>query len=451
MVDPSPTHGRRERAGESYGSPSRERLNREGMIAKDMSLGMRPITQAIPARRSTVSSEDLTTPKDRPTHRQQQSSTSIPQPERQMLPMPGGGQFVQQPRSVNSGRSFNSRESSEATPTRTARPGLLPSHSIDTPVAAAGSPFALTLPGGSTPRAPNGGQQTLANTLGTMQRTFSHQTDSLLNVTNRHQTALTDVQASVKDILRRLEESERTAASHRVRIEELEAELQKRKDKRDDSDDEDDDTTPTTKNQRAGISRIIREAVDYCYGVAAPVSYPTCRPGDPEWPKHTKADGSEGNDAMRWDFSRSPADKINTVQTDKLIHVLRFCRQAIPMPSDFPLAGIPLYDTHTDVYRRIISRRFRQLADKLKLQETREWTTTGRAKLLAEIEVLDEAESQDEDIAKQIDEKRTFLLRMDDAMGQVDGAVGGKRNLVRSRLQTVSGGMCTACPAIIRC
>ncbi|KAG7527376.1 hypothetical protein FFLO_06995 [Filobasidium floriforme] len=372
------------------------------------------VSQPAPGR-TNISQDRDNTP--RPTNR--------PQP--QIVPIPGSSQYVRnQSTSVSASGSGGSSLSSPGSYTTPTRSGLLPAAAIASPL----SPI--------TPFTSGTSQSALPNALGQMQRTFSHQTSVLQTTSNRHDTELNELRQLVNRAVSRVDVLEQTVTSQVAKIEELTTELQRLRDQRGVESDEE-ESTPTTKRQRLGISRLVREAVDYCHGCPAPVPLPDCAPGDTDWPKLAKGDGSDGPPAMRWDYNKPFTDKFNVAQQDKLTHVLRHNREALAMPSDFPLTAIPPYDTHANVYRNIISRRFKQLAAKIKLEETRNWATEGRAKVMAEIEELDAIESQDVEVAKTLKEKRDYVRKMDEAGKDLENdATGTVKGPIRSRLQTAS-------------
>lgn len=105
------------------------------------------------------------------------------------------------------------------------------------------------------------------------------------------------------------------------------------------------------------VSVVVRAAASVAYGCTPPKAYPA---EEEEWPRVEAADGSLGELAMRWDLDQHFTSDRNTVQTNKLLTILKYQIGNLPLTADIPRESVPPYLDNANLYNNAISVLFRQ-------------------------------------------------------------------------------------------
>lgn len=197
--------------------------------------------------------------------------------------------------------------------------------------------------------------------------------------------------------------------------------------------------------ERKMITALVKSAINVMHGCEAPVAYPT-----EGWPKLKKADGSDGEDALRFDYTKSATEEPNHAQSLRLLEFIKTHRNAadIPLARDTPIEKIPTVETCIDIYKSAIKSIFQNYADIVRAKEIREWRGAGgKEKLQAD---LRKEEAKVNPSASRIAQMKEELRTKEKALQSLSKKDGSN---VRSKSVTVStrmaGGTSCRCTELL--
>ncbi|KAH8077776.1 hypothetical protein HD553DRAFT_327108 [Filobasidium floriforme] len=340
---------------------------------------------------------------------------------------PGNGN--RQPKNQNPNQS----PSTHTTPRPKAPGTILPSSSTPQPrpafrpaVPAAGTPF-------NRPPGPGSG---VPNNLGQFQRTVTQQLDQLttrMNATANEMLALKQWKQEHENDAQLLKRLHLTVSAQQKEIESLKDKVEDLMIRRSGPVDGADPRAATM------ISRMVRSAIEFCYGhdTKPPQSYPEGQ----TWPRQLTADGQPGAELMRWDHTKSYSHDDNIRETGRVLAVLQNpnTRSAIPLPADTPLASIPPFETHADMYRRSVARAFKTFTTTFRQQAAKAWKATGRAETMKDIAELEKMVQRGGgmEVEESIRSKKEYVKAQDELTAKaMPDKVTDHIRIVRSRLQT---------------
>ncbi|KAH8082680.1 hypothetical protein HD553DRAFT_324946 [Filobasidium floriforme] len=144
----------------------------------------------------------------------------------------------------------------------------------------------------------------------------------------------------------------------------------------------------SSQEDRRAVKVLLKQAIKILHGCDAPVIPPL--PGT-DVPLLEAANGEAGGDrAMRWDYIRKFRDRVNAIETQRLLTYLQNKRDEIPLPNDIRRDDIPPYTTNSNLYIDCISDIFRAYRKSFYSSTSKTWETETKAEVEAAIIELKE-------------------------------------------------------------
>ena len=69
------------------------------------------------------------------------------------------------------------------------------------------------------------------------------------------------------------------------------------------------------------IQRMVRSAVEFCYGETTPPPHPY--PSQDAWPRHRSADGQEGEKTVQWNLTEPYTHEDNIRESGRVLNLIR--------------------------------------------------------------------------------------------------------------------------------